>query len=526
VVERPADECSESYGILVSHMPPSLYLQLVELGWRRSGLHIYKPHVWNTCCPALTIRLPVDKFVPSKSQERVWKTMHKVLQLQPKNNSEPKPKHTKSPHASSSLLQSPLVQQATTRLQQALTAVVKDHKYQRTILKLRFKPWQGKGQGSTVYTTVCAAVAGTSQGNWDRRALAHQVVQRLQSLNNVTWEATEQGHVLCHLPHEDNLVMTDPQDHKQEDGTITPATTQPTRNKDWVHTWLQSKTPPHEVAITNMSALQASLLPQVHQLYFEYQQQVHGDPNPLTANENEVDWGEASSDYIEQATAMLAQTYSETDLPAMLTSFASFYRFLVESPLDTYHQLYYVHDKLLAVGVVDVVPNQGLSSVYAFYDPHWSKTLCPLGKYVTLHEIDYAKQHNLPYYYLGYYIHSCPKMKYKADYRPSELLCPVTYTWVPAEPAQALLERSVRHVCRLATTAKNNDDKEKNHNDDVPDVGTSFDCHHMALDVGVQQVVTLDMLRPNGQDIVRQLVEEFLQQAGPAVAQQCLLKLV
>jgi hypothetical protein len=30
----------------------------------------------------------------------------------------------------------------------------------------------------------------------------------------------------------------------------------------------------------------------------------------------------------------------------------------------------------------------------------------------------------LRYYYMGFYIHTCPKMKYKADYQPSELLCP------------------------------------------------------------------------------------------------------
>lgn len=31
---------------------------------------------------------------------------------------------------------------------------------------------------------------------------------------------------------------------------------------------------------------------------------------------------------------------------------------------------------------------------------------------------------SLKYYYMGYYIHTCPKMRYKADYTPSELLCP------------------------------------------------------------------------------------------------------
>ncbi len=31
---------------------------------------------------------------------------------------------------------------------------------------------------------------------------------------------------------------------------------------------------------------------------------------------------------------------------------------------------------------------------------------------------------------MGYYIVNINKMNYKADYQPSELLCPITYTWV------------------------------------------------------------------------------------------------
>lgn len=36
---------------------------------------------------------------------------------------------------------------------------------------------------------------------------------------------------------------------------------------------------------------------------------------------------------------------------------------------------------------------------------------------------------DLKYYYMGFYIHSCPKMRYKGQFRPSFLLCPRLYTW-------------------------------------------------------------------------------------------------
>lgn len=39
------------------------------------------------------------------------------------------------------------------------------------------------------------------------------------------------------------------------------------------------------------------------------------------------------------------------------------------------------------------------------------------------------------HYYMGYYIASCPKMRYKAEYAPSELRCGVSGAWVPAAAA-------------------------------------------------------------------------------------------
>lgn len=32
---------------------------------------------------------------------------------------------------------------------------------------------------------------------------------------------------------------------------------------------------------------------------------------------------------------------------------------------------------------------------------------------------------------MGFYIHSCPKMRYKGKLNPSDLLCPETYVWLP-----------------------------------------------------------------------------------------------
>ncbi|KAH7286806.1 hypothetical protein KP509_32G023400 [Ceratopteris richardii] len=142
---------------------------------------------------------------------------------------------------------------------------------------------------------------------------------------------------------------------------------------------------------------------------------------------------------------------------------SSYIRFLVNSPLKfvppsgsetvfcgfgSFHQQYRIDGCLIAVGVVDILPSC-LSSKYMFWEPDLA--FLSLGKYTALKEIEWvqmahAECPSLEYYYLGYYIHTCPKMRYKAAYRPSELLCPVTFQWVPFEIAEPLFDRQP-YIC-------------------------------------------------------------------------------
>lgn len=58
-----------------------------------------------------------------------------------------------------------------------------------------------------------------------------------------------------------------------------------------------------------------------------------------------------------------------------------------------------------------------------------------LGTVSVLRDVDWIIKHEFGYYYLGYYIHNCNKMNYKGKYQPSELLDPMTFTWVDWETA-------------------------------------------------------------------------------------------
>ncbi len=81
--------------------------------------------------------------------------------------------------------------------------------------------------------------------------------------------------------------------------------------------------------------------------------------------------------------------------------------------------------KLLAVGVLDQL-EAGYSAVYFYFDPNEDKR--SLGMFNILHLIERAKENNLPFVYLGYWIKECQKMSYKTRYQPFEVF--IANTWV------------------------------------------------------------------------------------------------
>ena len=90
--------------------------------------------------------------------------------------------------------------------------------------------------------------------------------------------------------------------------------------------------------------------------------------------------------------------------------------FLLQSVVDTRLIEFSENGVLRMVSIVDV-SNDGLSSVYTFYDPNLSTGL---GTFSILWQIAQCKAKHLPYLYLGYWIRDSRKMAYKANYRPVE----------------------------------------------------------------------------------------------------------
>ncbi|KAI0282296.1 arginine-tRNA-protein transferase [Russula aff. rugulosa BPL654] len=144
--------------------------------------------------------------------------------------------------------------------------------------------------------------------------------------------------------------------------------------------------------------------------------------------------------------------------------------FLVETPLEmepipypstppahlpshygSYHQLYRLDGRLIAMSVIDILPSC-VSSVYFMWEKDYEKF--SLGKLSALREISLAKEftmlashsETLIHGGTGYYIYSCQKMKYKGEYSPSYLADPEDFSWHPLSACENALER-FRYAC-------------------------------------------------------------------------------
>jgi len=98
------------------------------------------------------------------------------------------------------------------------------------------------------------------------------------------------------------------------------------------------------------------------------------------------------------------------------TTLTHYYNSFVDGAYNFgYEVLYFDGDKLIGVDLIDIV-DDAISSIYFYYDPDYSSY--SLGKLSMYNQILIAKENNLKWIYLGYYVEECPSLSYKAEYKP------------------------------------------------------------------------------------------------------------
>uniref|UniRef100_A0A0X3NWM0 Arginyl-tRNA--protein transferase 1 n=2 Tax=Schistocephalus solidus TaxID=70667 RepID=A0A0X3NWM0_SCHSO len=407
------------------------YKALIDRGWRRSGTMCYKPMNQNTCCPAYTIRCEAINFKISRSQKRILKNMALFLnngtveRYTIKSSQEISPESRKclSFNESGDIYKSSISSSSHPR---SVVPASGDSKVpnkagdaQDDLHTLKSLELTAARQSSEMHNTSTVLRSNSARRQrWTR--LQHHLRER----------SLREGVPFARLMQEywtrrnKRLEKNKPKQLEEYFNLAQPKD----KAKHFLEVRLCRSAP--------RSSVFNSTLVAEHEVYAAYQMAVHGD----------------SADDVKMS---------------------QFLRFLVQSPLvssdsdrvpktgegapsfGSYHQQYWLDgEKLIAVGVVDLLPGC-LSSVYLFYHPDYA--FLRLGTYAALREIAFVRDlyrrygptsphpdtrfADFIYYYAGYYIHSCQKMRYKALFSPSSLACPETYHWVPVERCIPLLDQ-------------------------------------------------------------------------------------
>ncbi|XP_004751853.1 arginyl-tRNA--protein transferase 1 isoform X3 [Mustela nigripes] len=430
-----SEEGKVSCGMWAHSMTVQDYQDLIDRGWRRSGKYVYKPVMNQTCCPQYTIRCRPLQFQPSKSHKKVLKKMLKFLAKGEisKGNCEDEPMEPtmdESVAGDFALINKLDIQCDLKTLSDDLKETFESGEKKKGKSPKKEEPKEliqsqhieeklGSGEPSHPVKVHMAPKPGKG-ADLSKPPCRKAKEIRKERKRLKLMQQNPAGELEGFQAQGEPPSLFPPKANKSN---------QPKSLEDLIFESLpENASHKLEVRVVRSSPPSSQFkatFQESYQVYKRYQMVIHQDP---------------------------------PDKPTV----SQFTRFLCSSPLEaenpphgpdcgygSFHQQYWLDGRIIAVGVIDILP-YCVSSVYLYYDPDYS--FLSLGVYSALREIGFTRQlhqktSQLSYYYMGFYIHSCPKMKYKGQYRPSDLLCPETYVWVPIEQCLSLLENS--KYCRF-----------------------------------------------------------------------------
>ncbi|XP_058080137.1 arginyl-tRNA--protein transferase 2-like [Magnolia sinica] len=471
-----------SHGLWAQSITVDDYQELLDRGWRRSGSFLYKPEMERTCCPSYTIRLKAGDFVRNKEQNRVYRRMQRfldgTLNVKKPDKVEDTPNSSQAlcslvGNASSSTMVSEsiakesfaggcgdnhkaeeYIKYLSSKIDNAVRTCVERGKIPSVQLPKAIVK-KVTQQAKKKLIEVCGDLLYTSN-------ISFQIAAVLRRSQSAETDANQLGLSKSSITQSGQLFEVSPKLVAEmlacsldQQGELSSLSIKACNG----HLNFYSSTPEtasRETSVNFVSPAQSSggsggktkcsVLVNNHEFSQHKRRRL------------EIRLKRSTFDPEEYALYRRYQIRVHNDKPDKVTE-SSYKRFLVDTPIifvppsgdgtvppcgfGSFHQQYVIDGQLVAVGVVDILP-RCLSSKYLFWDPDLA--FLSLGKYSALEEIKWVKETqvhcpSLQYYYLGYYIHSCCKMRYKAAYRPSELLCPLRYQWVPFDTVKPLLDK-------------------------------------------------------------------------------------
>jgi len=450
------------FGVIAYRLTVEHYQALIDRGWRRSGTYLYRPNNHGACCEQLVIRSDVFTFSVSKSQRKVlkrWRTKsdefcqkQKVQQNQTAMSS----KHKVDINQNIEILQV---------LRESIRSCTLAAGYsQQNLEQIPANVWASVAKMKThsdqkhdldsvcMSSTVAFTLArlerstgnsGAAEVDFEKRKM-RSVQRQMEIANQIAKDLEERKipdllNISIAEPGFINMILRFSHSHSMKD-PVRPQSLEMSSESD-----SNPKDSAHQLRCIDGKRLQIRVAPSGFQedeftLYKKYQRAVHHSPEKELTKSSYVRFlvespfpaAEKLDDSVQSAFDSLPQTLIDGNTANVpWTGYGSF------------HVRYCIDSVLVAVGVIDILP-ACVSSVYVFYDPDQME-LSP-GVFTALFEASLARalhQHSsrISFLYMGFYIHSCPKMRYKAQYRPCQLLCEETLRWIDFDQASQILDR-------------------------------------------------------------------------------------
>ncbi|XP_069750572.1 arginyl-tRNA--protein transferase 1-like isoform X2 [Narcine bancroftii] len=421
-------------GLMAHKLSVHDYQLLLNKGWVRSGKYLYKAAMPITCCPTYPMRCHVLDFRISRSQRRVLKKMRKHLTCA---DTFVKETAAFSPEGDTMC-----------------------HKEEQS---------PGAGQGKLTTGQTPCTFTERSDDDWsevnhvsDQRSMSHSqtwavedtasdihTCRKAKESRRELLKSTERGQQAELGPEESEMLgLTEDKAPGQEPSPLQGP--QPSLSQTSMNTLHPSPIPPplHSTSEPSHTRSLEELIVESTPVAALHQLEVKllrlSPPSP----ELQATFGESYKVYKRYQ----MHVHKDTELMASEAEYRRFFcstPLLGEDPADgpdtgygSFIEQFLLDGKIIALGLLDILP-EGINSQYLCYDPDYSSL--SLGVYSALREIALTQRLNekaprMKYYYLGPYVHTCIKVKYKLLYQPTELLCPVTGHWVPVEQCLPKLE--------------------------------------------------------------------------------------
>ena len=411
----------DRYGyFFCSRMTTQLLDTLMENGWWRTGRVLFKPCFPLVCCPGYTLRLPVSKFVLKKKHRRVIRRWARFLRhgdhrWENCDSATPSGSETGDtecgpplPDTETRLIETAVASVGVEKVEDGFSEATKEEEESSVLRDTTEKERNGVSQSRSQQERQ-RGIPTPGRGADPNRPPCRKAKVMRQERRRQRLEAAGGGSPPPARPGPEQP----PSLHDLLADHRTAATSSP----DFKHRLtvkLLGCNPCHPDLITT--------LPQAYQLYDKFQESVHSGKTRFKSAE-EFRWGFMTSPVVNPATHLEG----------------------------SYHMHYYLDGQLTMISILDVLPNYFVS-IYFIYDPA-IRFLIP-GVYTVLVELELAQQLQSQlgprpqYYALGYY--NCnPKVSYKAQFKPQEVLCNETNVFVKMDDAVSE-KLSKMAYCRLA----------------------------------------------------------------------------